>query len=232
MAKLKARINKDEYLALGDVLHEFYAETAEGDYVLEADGVEDVSGLKSALKREKEEKRDAKEQLKQFEGLDPDQARKALEATQKIEEKKLIDKQQFDEVLKKYRSEFDAELEKEKSKNAQLLTNLKREKLTNLVVDKGVLSDRARFALVELLDQVEILSDENGIHLQKKGGIGDPKEIDEMVTGLKENSAFLFAPTNASGSGATQSERSTGYQNAANLTPREMIAAALAETTT
>lgn len=231
MAKLKARINKEEYDALGDVLREFY--TANGDeYTLEADGVEDVTGLKSALENERKEKRDAKNALKQFEGLNPEDARKALEATQKLEEKKLIDKQQFDEVLKKYKAEYDAEIEKERSKNTQLLSNLKREKLTNMLIEKGVLPDRAKFALVELDSQVELLSDEQGIHLQKTGGIGDAKEIDEMVTGLKEKSAFLFAPTNASGSGATPSERTTGYQNTANLTPRERIAAALAETTT
>ncbi len=219
MAKLKAKINKDEYAELGDVLHEFYTETADGEYVLEADGVEDVTGLKSALERERAAVRDAKKVLKQFEGLNADEARKALSETSQREEKDLIDQKKFEEVLKKYKADFDADLSREKEKNNQILTNLKREKLTNMLIKNGVLPDRAKFALVEIDNQVELHSDENGIHLQKTGGIGDAKELDEMVTGLRENSAFLFAPTNASGSGAAASNANGGSGSGQKVEP-------------
>ncbi|MDQ3747978.1 MAG: hypothetical protein M3367_03020 [Acidobacteriota bacterium] len=204
MAKLKRNLTAEEFETIADSLKDLYVPTADG-YLLDADDVEDVSGLKTALEKERRERREAKEALKQYEGLDPEDARKAVAEVSKIDEKKLLDKQKFDEVLENYRKDFDTELEKERREKQQLLTNLKREKLTNLLIEKGVLPDRARFALAEVDPQTEIVSDEGGISLKKKDGIGDAKELDEMVTGLREKSAFLFAPTNASGSGATQS---------------------------
>ena len=96
------------------------------------------------------------------------------------------------------------------AKEQSLLANLKRERLQNFLVEKGVLADRAAYALVDIGEQIELASDDSGFSLRLKGGIGDAKELEAAVEGLKAKSPFLFAADGASGSGASGSDNSVG----------------------
>lgn len=107
---LKAKLAKAEFEALAEVLKEHYKASGE-DYILDAEGVEDVSGLKSALEKEKRERRELKTKLEaeaeRFKDLDPERAREALKTLAELDDKKLVDKGEFDRLLKKRSDEFD-----------------------------------------------------------------------------------------------------------------------------
>ena len=66
-------------------LHSFYEQT-EGGYRLKVDGVEDVSGLKSALEKERNGNKDAKTRLAELEKAREDAEKKALEEQGKYKE--------------------------------------------------------------------------------------------------------------------------------------------------
>jgi hypothetical protein len=89
-------------------------------------------------------------------------------------------------------------------------SNLKREKLANVLTEKGVLPDRVKYLVGELDADIELVSDENGFSLKKIGGIGDATEFDLIVEGVKEKTPFFFAATGASGSGASGSNGNGG----------------------
>lgn len=94
---IKAVVEKAEFDALPEAVREFYVEK-DGKYLLDADGVEDTSGLKSALQRERDERKAAKDALKAFEGIDPEEARTLLANSKKAAEDALKQQGKWDEM--------------------------------------------------------------------------------------------------------------------------------------
>ena len=222
MAKLKASMSSGDFETLDESLKSFYIKSGDA-YILDAEGVEDVGGLKAKRDELLKELKSKGDLLKQFEGLDAEQAKKALAEMSKLEEKKLADKGKYDELLEKYKSDYDKQLSDAKSEKEQLFSNLKRERLTNFLIEKGVLPDRAKFALVELGEKIDLASDENGFSLKLKDGVGDAKELDAVVENLKTNSSFLFAASGASGSGASGSNSNGTGQDISKLSVVEKL---------
>lgn len=221
------KISKAEYDALPEGVKSLFTENGEG-FISQTEADKGLKEANDKLLSELKQKGDV---LKQFEGLDANAAKIALDQMKKVEEKKLLDKQKFDEVLETYKTEYEGKLTAASSEKEQLLSNLKRERLTNFLVEKGVLPDRAKFALTEIGDGVELESNENGFTLKKSGGIGDVKEMDALVEGLKQNSAFLFKAETASGSGASGSN-SSGGGSGQNLYGQDRMANAYESNTT
>lgn len=82
-----------------EALHEHYAQQSDGTFRLVAKGVEyeeDVKGLKTALEREREERRKAKERLEQLGDVDPEEYRRLKEEAEERETGKLKDKGEFE----------------------------------------------------------------------------------------------------------------------------------------
>jgi hypothetical protein len=85
-------------------LHKLYVQK-DGKYVLDAEGIEDVSGLKSALERKKQEAADAKKAAKELKeqleslGMEPDEIKAIIADHQKAKDKKLIDEGKVDEIV-------------------------------------------------------------------------------------------------------------------------------------
>ena len=81
---LKAVLTKEEYDALPEAARAYYVEK-DGKFILDAEGVEDVSGLKNALTAVRDELKSAKKQLQEtidkFKDIDPEKARVALTST-------------------------------------------------------------------------------------------------------------------------------------------------------
>ena len=105
----------------------------------------------------------------------------------------------------------------------RLLTNLKRERLQNYLVEKGVLADRAAYAFVDIGEQIELASDDSGFSLKLKGGIGDAKELETVIESLKAKSPFLFSADGASGSGASGSNSNGTGQDISKLSVVEKL---------
>ena len=97
-------ITTEQYEALGEAQREFYVSGKDG-YILDAEGYEDVSGLKrnteSLLKEKKKLQGELKALQEKIGDLDPEQAREALTRIKEFEEKDLMDKGKIDELLDK-----------------------------------------------------------------------------------------------------------------------------------
>lgn len=105
--KLKAFIKS--LADIPEALHGYYVADGEG-FRLDAEGVEDVTGLKTALEKEREAGREALKKLKAYEGLDPEAARAAIENLEKLGQKKLIDAGEVEKVRKEISDAFGKQL--------------------------------------------------------------------------------------------------------------------------
>ena len=200
---LKTRISKADFDSLNDILKTEYIPDGDG-YKLDAD-YEDVTGLKSKRDELLAELAKAKSQMKAFDGLDPEAARKALVAAQAAEDEKLKAAGEFEKLREQLEARHKAEVERAVAERNTILSNLKREKLANVLTEKGVLPDRVKYLLGELDPQIELAATENGFQLKKIGGIGDAAEFEQIIASVKETSPFFFANDLTPGSGASGS---------------------------
>lgn len=205
MPKLKTNLGKAEYDALDESLKSLYI--PDGDnFKLDAD-FEDVSGLKaknSELLAELKRKGDI---VKQFEGLDAESAKKALEELSRIEEQKLLSKQKFDEVLAQKEAKWKADLEKEVNDKQTILAGFKQKELALTLLNKGVRKEYLDLAGLKLDGQIEVEPKDGSLGLKVKDGI---KDFDELITGLKTSYPALFEAEGSSGSGASGSHKQGG----------------------
>lgn len=208
---LKAKLTKDEFGKLADPLKEHYKASGD-DYILDAEGVEDVSGLKSALEKEKKERRELKAKLEteaeKFKDIDPERAREALKAIADLDEKKLIDKGEFDRLLKKRSDEFDQREAEYKKAIDERETRLNHYELVNPVRDAalkaGVMADRIEDALAVSLKRFKLDDKRKPIVLDAEGDPMSGKTLDEFFsTEFKESKPWLYAASGAGGSGAS-----------------------------
>lgn len=149
------------------------------------------------------ENRKLKQVARQAEGFDFERARTAIEALERAEEEKLAKKGEFDKLLEQKQRAWEERISGIAAERDGILTNLKREKLANVLAEKGVLPDRARFLVRELESDIELASDESGFSLRKVGGVGDAAEFDAIVETVKQKYPFFFGASLNPGSGAS-----------------------------
>lgn len=142
---------------------------------------------------------------RQAEGFDFDRAKAAIEALERAEEEKLAKKGEFDKLLEQKQKAWEERISDVSGRYETLRANLKREKLTNVLAEKGVLPDRSKFLVKELEAQIELHEDEKGLILRKVGGVGDAAEFDAIVEKVKAEYPFFFGASLAPGSGASGS---------------------------
>jgi hypothetical protein len=217
------KIKKADYDALPESLKNKF--TASGDeYELQEEDVEGLKKSKAEILAEKKRIQDERDELAKFKS-----EHEATEAS--AEEEKLKAAGQFKEVEERYKQRItELETAHAAEKNS-LLGTVKAEKLKSFLVEKGVLPDRAGYALADTLDQFDIESGEQGFTLKLKNGIGDAKELDGAIEGLKAKAGFLFAPNGAAGSGASQSTAQQGGVDLNSMTAEQMLDMANAATT-
>ena len=205
---LRTKLDKVSYESLSDEWKKEYIPDGDG-YKLDAD-YEDVTGLKAKNAELLADIAKWKKIGKDFEGLDAEAARAAIAAAQTAEDDKLKAAGDFEKLREQLETRHQAELATATEKSSAILTNLRREKIANLAISKGILPERVRAAIAEGdLDSILDLNDAD-LSVRKKDGIGDAKEVDEIFDNLKTKSAWLFAADGASGSGASGSDGTGG----------------------
>lgn len=151
------------------------------------------------------ENAELKRLAKQAKDFDFEKARAAIAALEHAEEEKLAKKGEFDKLLEQKTRAWEERIAGISHERDGILTNLKREKLANVLAEKGVLPDRTRFLVRELEAQIELHSGEEGFSLRKVGGVGDATEFDAIVEKVKAEYPFFFGASLAPGSGASGS---------------------------
>lgn len=218
---LKAII--DSVDGLPDGVKEHYSEQDDGKFVLSVDAVggyalEDVSGLKASLGKERTERQKLEKTVVKFKDLDPEKAREALA---RLEEFENIDPEKDADKIanKKFEAAKTQLLEKH---GGELGERDKRIGSLETLVDKLARRQEAIAAIAEAKGSVDLLLPhvlnstkseitDDGVKvrvLQEDGsdrvnGKGDPMSIGEFVADMKASDTFgrAFEASGHSGSG-------------------------------
>jgi len=144
---LKRKISKLDEVAAG--VQDFYTLQDDGSYLLDAEG-EDVSGIKSALEKERDNADKHRKELAkmrdQFKGINLEEYNKILKEAELLKNKEMIDSGKIDEVIAQRLAKAQHEWETEKTElstqaqalRKQLHKELIENRLNELAVKKGV----------------------------------------------------------------------------------------------
>lgn len=204
MAQLEITLTKEKFDALSEELKTFYTPNKEGGYELEG-----IGSIQRALAEEKAKKSTKPELLTEIEELRKFKAEQEA-AQQEAQNKDLEAKGKYEEALKAKEAAWNERFEREKAEKESFLTAIKRERLTNELVKRGALADRAGYLVGELDAEMELIADNGSFTLKKKGGIGDADEFDAVIESAKQKTPFFFASNGTSGSGASGSQSTFG----------------------
>lgn len=200
---MATQITKAEFDALPDSLKTKFQVVGD-EYLLDEP---DVTGLKK-------NKEDILVELaalkKKYEGVDPDKARTALEAAAKAEDERARKEGEFDKLLEQREAAWSERISALTTERDTILSNLHREAVKSELVKRGGLPDRVDYLAGEIVGTTEFSLGESGGVLKKKGGIGDAAELDALFTDHRQSKPFFFASDNASGSGASGSDKQGG----------------------
>lgn len=192
------KITKAEFETLPESLKAKFK--ADGDsYELIEEDVDGLKKSKAEILEEKKRIQAERDELAKF------KAEREAEAA-KAAEQDLEKKGKYEEAIAAKEKAWNERFEAEKAEKESLFADIKRERLTNELVKRGALADRAGYLVGELDAELELAKDEAGkFTLKKKGGIGDAAEFDSVIEAAKVKSPFFFAANGASGSGASGS---------------------------
>lgn len=210
--------------------------------------IEDTSGLKSALEKERKAARDAEKARKEFEarfiGIDPEKVKELMAKFDGDEEGKLIAAGKLDEVLarrtEKQRAQHEKDLKAAADKataaearaakfSQRVLDNHVRAAATKAGVHAGAVEDalfraRTMFTLNEDGNAVQMAAD-GTVVIGKDGKT--PFSPAEWLESMKETAPHWF-PANGSGGGAQNGKGGGGGEDLSALSPTARLTAARA----
>src|ERR1017187_6045650 len=226
---LKAKITADEFKALPEVLQKEYKPLGEDatkatEFLLDAEGVEDVTGLKNNSTKLLNEKALIEKQLKDYRALgDPEKVKKAVAQIAELEEKRLREEGDFkkiqEQTITKHAEEMAAK-DKELAKvNGFLAENLiDAEAVKAIVAEKG----KPKLLLRHVVSQMKVIVNEatgkpEAVVVDASGtpriatGGGQRMTVIDLVKELKADPDFggAFEPSGAAGGGATKGAPTT-----------------------
>lgn len=132
------KLQIDSLEGIDTALHGFYDKTESG-YKLKVDGLEDTSGLKTALQKERESNKDAKAKLSELERLRDEAEKKTLEEQGKFKELSAKDR----EERLKYEQKFNELVQKISTSKRDLMVRELAASLTSDGLEQEII---ARFA--------------------------------------------------------------------------------------
>jgi hypothetical protein len=241
----------DNLDGIDTVLQTLYVKDANGKFRLDADGVEDVTGLKSALEKERKDRKTATDALREFQerfkDIDPDQTRAIMGRVANDEEARLIAEGKIDQVIEK-RTEKQRSAQERMVKEAntkteqaearskkfsqrvlddQIRAAASKAGLHSHAIDDALFRGRAMFSLDE--DGTAVQLGEDGHAVLGKDGKSNfgPSE---WLLSMKETAPHWF-PSGATGGGAGNSGAGNPQFRGTDLSklpPRERLTAARA----
>lgn len=226
-----------------------YTKGEDGKFHLSVNGGEDVSGLKSALQKERETVKELKAKAAAYEGIDPAKASEALEKLRQIEEKELIAKGEMEKVIEnrtKLMQQDHAEQVRKLTERAEAAEtdNAKtKETLAAVIIERDVseainsVGQPRKNALVDILhrarqtwklddDGKPIATNPDGSTIYGKDG-KEPISMKEWAEKLLETAPHLFEESKgggARGSVIGGDGKSLSAEELAKLSPAQKLA--------
>ena len=208
---LKDTLTADEFKGLDEGVRGLYVEKG-GSYLLDVEGREDVSGLKSALEKERAAAKTFREQIKAWEalGATPDEISAMLKSQKKQEPK---DKpQEPTNPTAEQLAEMRRLMDEMRSAQAATQQELRQERIEKLLMDYPEAQRALLVSLVkgttpeEISESVKALKEAFPVQLQAKlGGVGGPsnppskKEIDDAAAEFGKKRAQAQSKNNDPG---------------------------------
>lgn len=188
----------------------------DGKFHLDVDGLEDTSGLKSALQKERERARDFEKKLSGLKDLDPDEyARLKKEADERADadaEKKGQWDQLKGQLLDKHQKELEASTGKVSAMQKALEQHLVDAEATRALAEaKGI----PALLLPHVKAAVKVVEENGGYAVKVVDAQGNPRIVDgkgtamtipDLVAEMKKSDIFgrAFEGTGATGGGSQQ----------------------------
>lgn len=217
----------DSLDAVPEAQREFYKKHDDGKFRLDAEGVEfeeNVRGLKSALEKERDEKKTTAQKYRELQeqlgDLDPVKAREALKKLQELEDKKLIDAGKIDDVVaqrmeratqdfetqkKAFNNKLDSVTKERDAANGRLSELLIDGALRQAAVKAGVKPEAIEDAVLwgKQLYRVKdgaVIPERNGQTLYGKDP-NQPLPMEEWLGGMAQEKPHWFAESSGGGAG-------------------------------
>ena len=147
---------------------EAYVESDKGGFILDIEGVDNVDHLRNAYEKVKEDKKqlakrakEAENQLKALEGIDPEQYRELVDLKERIELEKLESEGEYKKALQTTEEKYKTTLSKERDKYTSLLNEATEKQQTLMqqleqvqLVEKGKTAMIKSGVLAEDVDDV------------------------------------------------------------------------------
>lgn len=224
----------DSVDTLDEAVKTLYTKGQDGKFYLDVDGVVP----KDRVDEFRNNNIELKKQLEKFKDVDPAKYQEAMKTLKALEEKKLIDAGNLDEVVAQRVKEMSQEFEAQSTELNNKLSTANRQ-LEALMIDAaaktvaiqtGVLPTAVddvilRAKTVFSVKDGVVMAMENGKPMYDKDGT-TPMTIDSWVKGLKKTAPHLFTMPAGGGAGGS----GHGGLNPANMTATQKIAAALSGT--
>ena len=222
---LKAIIDEETFNGLDSATKEHYSE-ADGQYRLQVEPVEgwnldDIGGLKKVLQEVKAERKDLREKLKGFDGIDVEAARDALSKMDEVANWTPADKlaEVVERETKKLVDKHTGEMKSKDEREASLVRELDK-----LLIESQAVSALAKFKgnqdlLLPIIlansmrEEVEgkhfarVRDEQGNILISQKTGSHGPMEIEEYVEAMTKDPRYqvAFEGSEATGSGFKKS---------------------------
>lgn len=211
MAKLKLVV--DSLDDLEETSRGLYVEK-DGRYHLDVDGIEDTSGLKSALQKERKDREAKEKQVKSWErlGKTPEEIEELLEAQRKAEEDKATKAGEWDKLRAQMNDKHQQELKAREDKLSAMQGALSKH-LVDAAATSAIAAEKGvpDLLLPHVQRHVRVV-EEDGEYVVKvvdaKGdprvdGKGNPLSITDLVKEMKGSEIFgrAFEASGQSGSG-------------------------------
>jgi len=205
---MRTELKKADYDKLPGALQEFCTEDGD-NWIFEAESSDSVKGLKSALRKEKEEVKRLKTASEgdPYDGLDADEVKDAIEKIKKGELGKAANQSEIDKLVARAKKEgakeaqtaADAEIAK---RDAELAKHKLTAPVKDAIIKSGVIPTLADDVLRLTADRFR-LTDTGKIEVLD--GDGDPtgKTVEDFFSkDYKNERPHFFAASGAGGSGA------------------------------
>lgn len=186
-----------------------------GKFVLDVEGYEDPTGLKSALEKERKAARDASKQISAWQALGktPEEIQQLLDAQRQSDEEKATKGGEWDKLKSQMLTQHQQELAKREEREAKLKLSLER-RLIDADATEAIAEAKGVPALLlpHVRASVRVVEEDGEFTVQvvdaqgnpRVNGKGEPLTIKDLVSEMRQSEIFgrAFEPTGTSGGGA------------------------------
>ena len=208
----------DRLEEVDEAVRSFYKE-ANGKFVLDVEGSDDgrLDEFRNNNRKLFTENEDLKKKLGLYEGIDPEDVRKAKDVALKVKKKELIDAGEFEKLIEAQlapiKKEFGDEITKLKNTNTQLMEDKKKLLIDNHISELASKHGAVPTAIRDITrDARELfsLNEENRMVAMNPDGTvrrdatGEPITPESWIKTLPKETPHRFAPSSGGGSSETR----------------------------